>query len=146
MSFNSYSFLFLFFPVFFLVYRRIDVRLCAPLLCVGSLTFYAVGVWKTPWQMIPLAAITLLCVLGCALFQKRNRRTKGLLALWIVLTAAPLACVKISGLLPGNAMDELTREAVYSARILMKRFLGFRYEAMDPVEPDPDLDLIQGAT
>ena len=53
---------------------------------------------------------------------------------------------KLSGLLPGNAMDELTREAVYSARILMKRFLGFRYEAMDPVEPDLDLDLIQGAT
>ena len=104
MSFNSYSFLFLFFPVFFLVYRRIDVRLCAPLLCVGSLAFYAVGVWKVPWQLIPLVVITLLCVLGCAFFRKRSRRTKGLLALWIALTAAPLVCVKLSGLLPGRTL------------------------------------------
>lgn len=133
MSFNSYSFLFLFFPVFFFVYRRIDVRLCAPLLCVGSLTFYAVGVWKTPWQMIPLAAITLLCVLGCALFQKRNRRTKGLLALWIVLTAAPLACVKISGLLPGRALPLPLGLSFYTFQSIALLVYAWRGGAITPI-------------
>ena len=104
MSFNSYSFLFLFFPIFLFLYRTVNVRLCAPLLCVGSLAFYAVGVWKAPWQLVPLGVITLLGVLGCRLFEKKRMRTKGLLALLLALTAAPLACVKLSGLLPGRML------------------------------------------
>jgi len=134
MSFHSYSFLFLFFPVFFLLYRRIDVRLCAPLLCAGSLAFYAVGVWKTPWQMIPLAVITLLCVLGCALFRKRSRRTKGLLALWIALTAAPLACVKLSGLMPGRTLPLPLGLSFYTFQSIALLVYAWRGGAITPID------------
>ena len=134
MSFNSYSFLFLFFPVFFLVYRRIDVRLCAPLLCVGSLAFYAVGVWKVPWQLIPLVVITLLCVLGCAFFRKRSRRTKGLLALWIALTAAPLVCVKLSGLLPGRTLPLPLGLSFYTFQSIALLVYAWRGGAITPID------------
>ena len=68
MSFNSLSFLFLFFPIFLILYRLVPVKGCAPLLCAGSLVFYAVGVKGEVLQLALLCAITLFGVLGCALF------------------------------------------------------------------------------
>lgn len=104
MSFNSLSFLFLFFPIFLILYRLVPVKGCAPLLCAGSLVFYAVGVKGEVLQLALLCAITLFGVLGCALFQGKQKRKKWLLALWLTLTAAPLVCVKLSGLLPGRTL------------------------------------------
>ena len=104
MAFNSFNFIFLFFPVFFIVYRLLPARFCAPALCVGGLVFCAIGLRSAPLQLLPLVGITLFGMLGCALFRKKRLRKKGLLALWIALTAAPLACVKLSGLLPGRTL------------------------------------------
>ena len=67
MSFNSFSFLFLFFPVFFILYRLIPRRYCAAALCAGGLIFYALGVRETPWQILLLVLMTGFAVLGCAL-------------------------------------------------------------------------------
>ena len=104
MSFNSFSFLFLFFPVFFILYRLLPGRYCAAALCVGGLVFYALGVRETPWQILPLVLLTGFAVLGCALFRRKRMRRKWLLALCLAITAAPLAAVKLSGLVPGKAL------------------------------------------
>ena len=98
MVFNSYSFLFLFFPIFFILYRKVPLRWCLPLLCAGSLVFYAVGVWDRLWQLLLLLGMTLFGFLGCLLFRREKLRKKWLLALWLCVTAAPLAYVKLAGL------------------------------------------------
>lgn len=98
MAFNSYSFLFLFFPIFFIVYRKLPLRWCAAALCAGGLVFYAVGVWERPWQLLLLLGMTAFGLLGCLLFRRESLRKKGLLALWILITAAPLTYVKLAGL------------------------------------------------
>ena len=98
MAFNSYSFLFLFFPIFFLLYRKLPLRWCLPLLCAGSLVFYAIGVWGRLWQLLLLLGMSLFGFLGCLLFRRETLRRKWILALWLALTAAPLAYVKLAGL------------------------------------------------
>ena len=104
MSFNSLSFLFIFFPIFLILYRLLPRRGCAALLCVGSLVFYAVGVKGDLLQLALLVCLTLFGAAGCSLFQNPKRRGKGFLALWLAVTCAPLVCVKLSGLLPGRTL------------------------------------------
>ena len=98
MSFNSYGFLFLFFPFFFIIYRKLPAAWCRAALCAGGLVFYAVGVWSRPLWLLLLASMTLFGVAGCLLFARGGMRRKWLLALWIAVTAAPLAYVKLAGL------------------------------------------------
>lgn len=100
MAFNSFGFLFLFFPIFFIIYRPLPAKYCTAALCVGGLVFYALGVRSAPWQLLPLTGMTVLTVLGCVMFRHRALRKKWLLALWIVVISAPLAAVKFSGLFP----------------------------------------------
>ncbi len=104
MAFNSFGFLFLFFPIFFILYRLLPRKYCALALCVGGLAFYALGVHGAPRQILLLAGMTLFCLSGCLLFQRKRMRRKWLLALWLTITALPLAAVKLSGLLPGKTL------------------------------------------
>ena len=104
MAFNSFGFLFLFFPIFFILYRLLPRKYCALALCVGGLAFYALGVHGAPRQILLLAGITAFCLSGCLLFQRKRMRRKWLLALWLTITALPLAAVKLSGLLPGKTL------------------------------------------
>ena len=39
MAFNSFGFLFLFFPIFFILYRLLPRKYCTLALCVGGLAF-----------------------------------------------------------------------------------------------------------
>ena len=105
MAFNSFGFLFLFFPVFLIVYRLLPQKYCALALCAGGLVFYGLGVRSAPWQLLLLVVMTGFSVLGCVLFQRKRLRRKWLLALWLTVTAAPLAAVKLSGLIPGKALS-----------------------------------------
>ena len=105
MAFNSFGFLFLFFPIFFILYRLLPQRFCAAALCAGGLAFYALGVRGEAGQLLLLVVMTGFTVLGCSLFQRKRMRKKWLLALWLALTAAPLAAVKLSGLLPGRQLS-----------------------------------------
>ena len=105
MAFNSFGFLFLFFPIFFILYRLLPQRFCAAALCAGGLAFYALGVRGEAGQLLLLVVMTGFTVLGYSLFQRKRMRKKWLLALWLALTAAPLAAVKLSGLLPGRQLS-----------------------------------------
>ena len=104
MAFNSFAFLFLFFPIFFILYRLLPRKYLAAALCAGGLVFYALGVRGDAIQLLLLVVMTGLTVLGCALFQRKRLKRKWLLALWLAVTAAPLAAVKLSGLVPGRAL------------------------------------------
>ena len=105
MAFNSFGFLFLFFPIFLILYRLLPQKTCAAALCAGGLVFYALGVRSAPRQLLLLVALTAFTVLGCALFGRKALRKKWLLAVWIAVTAAPLAAVKLSGLVPGKELS-----------------------------------------
>ena len=103
MAFNSFSFIFIFFPVFLILYRQLPAKYCAAALCAGGLIFYALGVRSAPWQIVLLVVMTVFTLMGCRIFSIKRMRRKWLLALWTAVTAAPLACVKLSGLIPGKA-------------------------------------------
>ena len=98
MVFNSFSFIFLFFPAFFLLFRWLPRRWCPYALIGGSLVFYAIGVRRAPWQLLLLVGLTALGALGCHMLRARWRRDKRMLALWVSVVAAPLAFVKLAGL------------------------------------------------
>ena len=104
MTFNSFGFLFVFFPVFFILYRKLPVRWCPLALCAGGLVFYAVGTWRAPLQILLLLGMTAFTVLGCRALQGKAGKNKWLFALWTALTAAPLVIVKLSALVGGKAL------------------------------------------
>ena len=133
MSFNSFSFLFLFFPVFFILYRLIPRRYCAAALCAGGLIFYAFGVRETPWQILLLVLMTGFAVLGCALFRRKRMRKKWLLALWLALTAAPLAAVKLSGLVPGKALAQPLGLSFYTFQMIAFLVYAWKGGATTPL-------------
>ena len=103
MVFNSFSFIFIFFPVFFIAYYRLPPRWRTAALCLGSLAFYGIGVRTQLWQLGLLAGMTALGLGGCALFSQRALRVKPLLALVVAALAAPLVYVKLAGLIGDNA-------------------------------------------
>lgn len=103
MVFNSFEFIFLFFPIFLMLYRRAPRRWCQPLLCAGSLAFYGIGVLQAPWQLALLLGMTAFGMLGCAALQRPSLRKKGILALFVAVTAAPLIWVKLAGLVRADA-------------------------------------------
>ena len=102
MVFNSFSFIFIFFPVLFLLYYFVTPDRRRLLLCAASLVFYGFGVRSAPWQLGLLAGMTAFGMLGCALFRKRRRRRPWLLWLWVAVIAAPLVFVKLAGLFTAN--------------------------------------------
>ena len=103
MLFNSFGFIFLFFPIFLVIYRRAPRRWAQPLLCAGSLVFFAIGARAALWQLLLLAGMTAFGALGCAAFRRPVLRKRGLFALWVAVTAAPLAWVKLAGLIQSDA-------------------------------------------
>ena len=98
MVFNSFGFIFLFFPVFLILYRRAPRRWSQALLCAGSLVFFGIGVRAALWQLLLLAGMTAFGALGCLAFRRPSLRRKDLFTLWVAVTAAPLAWVKLAGL------------------------------------------------
>ena len=81
MVFSSLPFLFLFAPVFFLIYGVCPRRWKNWALFAGSLVFYTVGVWQTPGDLLLMAASWLVTFLvGLHLHPHSTHRR-----LWLVL-------------------------------------------------------------
>ena len=125
MAFNSFGFIFLFFPIFLIAYRRAPRGWCRALLCAGSLAFFAIGVWSAPWQLLLLAGMTAFGALGCAAFRRPSLRRGWLLALWIAVTAVPLAWVKLAGLVRSEAPTLPLGLSFYTFQLIA--FLTYAY-------------------
>ena len=81
MVFSSLPFLFLFAPIFFLIYGVCPRRWKNWALFAGSLVFYAVGVWQTPGDLLLMAASWLVTFLvGLHLHPHSTHRR-----LWLIL-------------------------------------------------------------
>ena len=126
MVFNSFSFIFLFFPIFFLAYRWLPRRWCPYVMIAGSLAFYAIGVRSALWQLGLLAAITAVGAFGCWHLRARHRRSKPMLALWVALVAAPLAFVKLAGLVLAEAPSLPLGLSFYTFQLIA--FLVYAYK------------------
>ena len=93
MGFNTLAFVFAFLPLFLAAFYLVPARWRTALLCLGSLVFYVIGVWKRPWCLAPLLGLAaLVYFLGRGM---QPRKSRGLL----VLGLAALFGVWVSGLL-----------------------------------------------
>lgn len=126
MVFNSFGFIFLFFPPFLILYRRAPRRFCQALLCAGSLVFFGIGVKDAPWQLLLLLGLTGFGLLGCAAFRRPSLRKRGVLALFVAVTAAPLAWVKLAGLLRPDAPALPLGLSFYTFQLIA--FLVYAYQ------------------
>ena len=125
MVFNSFEFIFLFFPIFLILYRRAPRRWSQALLCVGSLVFFGIGVRTAPWQLLLLAGMTAFGALGCVAFRHPSLRHRSIFALWVAITAAPLACVKLAGLVLPEAPSLPLGLSFYTFQLIA--FLTYAY-------------------
>ena len=79
MGFNTLAFVFAFLPLFLAAFYLVPARWRAALLCLGSLVFYVIGVWKRPWCLAPLLGLAaLVYFLGRGM---QPRKSRGLLVL-----------------------------------------------------------------
>ena len=102
MVFSSLPFLFVFAPLFFLIYSLVPVRWKNGVLLLGSLAFYAYGVWETPQHMLLLlAAILVNWRLGLHLGRGQPRR-KLMLALGLIYNIGWLVLFKYAGFFRDN--------------------------------------------
>ena len=77
MGFNTLAFVFAFLPLFLAAFYLVPARWRTALLCLGSLVFYAIGVWKRPWCLAPLLGLAaLVYFLGRGM---QPRKSRGLL-------------------------------------------------------------------
>lgn len=60
MGFNTLAFVFAFLPLFLAAFYLVPARWRTALLCLGSLVFYVIGVWKRPWCLAPLLGLAAL--------------------------------------------------------------------------------------
>ena len=81
MVFSSLPFLFVFLPVFFIIYAFLPEKAKNAFLLLGSLAFYAYGAWETPlYLLLLLAAILVNWAVGLRLAPENPRRK-----LWLIL-------------------------------------------------------------
>ena len=118
MVFSSLPFLFVFAPLFFLIYSLVPVRWKNGILLLGSLAFYAYGVWETPqYMLLLLAAILVNWRLGLHLGRGQPRR-KLMLALGLIYNIGWLVLFKYAGFFRDNlaALWGLLSRQTVSAR------------------------------
>ena len=97
MGFNTLAFVFAFLPLFLAAFYLVPARWRAALLCLGSLVFYVIGVWKRPWCLAPLLGLAaLVYFLGRGM---QPRKSRGLLALGLAALFGCLFFFKYAGLL-----------------------------------------------
>ncbi len=97
MEFNSIQFLFLFLPAFLLVYYLVPAGIRNPVLAVGSLVFYAIGVSGRLWCLALLLGFTVLSWLA-GLGIKRTSLGKPILIGSLVVLFGSLLGFKYAGL------------------------------------------------
>ncbi len=98
MSFSSLQFLFVFLPIFLIVYFIVPAPWRNSLIFAASMVFYIVGTWEQPWQAVLLFfSVIFNFLMGKAL--DRGRGSKTLLWLGVACNLACLCLFKYSNLL-----------------------------------------------
>ena len=106
MVFSSISFIYIFLPVFLLIYYLVPARVKNVVLFLGSIVFYTVGSIENPWHI----AVFVICLIvnwlvGKRLYKhhhKRNGARKNWLVFGILLDLANLVFFKYSGFIWGE--------------------------------------------
>ena len=81
MVFSSLQFIYIFLPVFFMVYFLTPAKDRNVILYLGSLVFYTVGVIECPWYLLLLLSSVLVdFAAGLAMGKGKKRRTFFLIA------------------------------------------------------------------
>lgn len=96
MEFNSIRFIFQFLPVFLLVYYLMPEKTRNWVLVLGSIGFYAVGVWNRPWCLLLLLGLTFLSWLA-GIAMERVCWRKSFLSLCLVILFGCLLSFKYAG-------------------------------------------------
>ena len=104
MVFSSLEFIFIFLPIFLVIYYRLPARLRNACLLAGSLAFYLYGSWSTPFYFfLLLASIAVNWGLALAIAPQKDRAgNKALLVLGIVLNLGLLFLYKYCGFVFGS--------------------------------------------
>ena len=72
MQFHSIPFLFCFMPVFFGLYYAVPSKAKCWVLLIGSLLFYGMNVWQSPWAILLLVLTTLLSYFAARVVEARR--------------------------------------------------------------------------
>lgn len=133
MVFNNFYFLFLFFPIFYVIYIYFHKTAGNFLILAASIIFYTIGVWKDPKQLGLLLAITAVGTFGCLLFQQRKFCKRIILALFIVTTAAPLVYVKLAGLFLADSPDLPLGLSFYTFQTIAFLVYSYRHGTVNAI-------------
>lgn len=133
MVFNSFHFLFKFLPLFLAVYYVSPKQYRSLALCASSLVFYIIGVWSKPWCVVLLLGLTALAIGWTYLLKRGTGSRKGLLALGIVLLAAPLAWYKYAGLFLGETPSLPLGLSFYTFQLIAFVVECYKTGAADPI-------------
>ncbi len=132
MVFNNFYFMFLFFPLFYLIYYRIRKNYRMYVILIGSIVFYLIGTWKAPVQFVLLVLLTAIGVLGCFMFQRDTYRKKPLLALFVLAVSAPLIYVKLAGLFLKSAPSLPLGLSFYTFQLIAFLVYAYKGGSVDP--------------
>ncbi|MBQ1331893.1 MAG: hypothetical protein IIY36_03085, partial [Lachnospiraceae bacterium] len=133
MVFNDFYFIFLFFPVFYVLYLLLRRTYAKWLIVIGSVVFYTIGVWGHPFQLGLLLAVTAVGTVGCMLFQQPRFCRKWLLAVFIVIVAAPLGYVKLAGLVLPTSPALPLGLSFYTFQMIAFLVYAWREGQVDPL-------------
>ncbi|MBQ4308704.1 MAG: MBOAT family protein [Lachnospiraceae bacterium] len=133
MVFNDFYFIFLFFPVFYVLYLLLRRSYAKWLIVIGSVVFYTIGVWGHPFQLGLLLAVTAVGTVGCMLFQQPRFCRKWLLAVFIVIVAAPLGYVKLAGLVLPTSPALPLGLSFYTFQMIAFLVYAWREGQVDPL-------------
>ena len=97
MGFNSLQFLFLFLPLFLVVYY-----LCPPahrnlVLVLGGLVFYAIGAWGRLWNLLLLLQMMMITYLAGIGMTRGDTQRRSILVGSLILLFGTLLCFKYVG-------------------------------------------------
>ena len=104
MVFSELSFIFVFLPIFLLIYLVIRPNLANLLLLLSSLLFYFLGEMKRTWILLVSIALNYVFAIGVAYFLQRGKKYHAFITLWIciLLNLAMLGYFKYIGFFTEN--------------------------------------------
>ena len=128
MSFSSLPFLFVFFPIFFILYYLLPARVKTAWLLLGSLIFYYWGCREAPWQL-GLICIMVLVNFCLGHVIGRSSHPKPWLVVGLLFNFLPLVWFKYFAFFGNTLLSLLTLPAVLETKSLPLGLSFFAFQA-----------------